>query len=240
MHCIPSAILAQARTVVAQALRSSSKMQAATQQLESEAAAAKAAHEADVAAWAARMRVLGTRMAAQQEAMAASVVLELRRVEEEHDEHATVLMNRLDELEIARAREKGWSQEEVQKLSMKLATIRQEAEERGASAGATQQALNQEAARMRTKVATLEGDLVDERNKRAEERETHMHMIAELQQTNSGLRSELGRTSVELEQVAHRMHMPMPMHPLATCASTSVCVPSSLQPVRGERRHVPS
>ena len=65
----------------AQVARTSQKMQAACQQLESEAAAAKAAHESDVAAWVQRTRLLATKMSAQQEAIATTLLVELEREE---------------------------------------------------------------------------------------------------------------------------------------------------------------
>ena len=55
----------KARALVAQASRSSSKLQAAVQQLEGEASAALTAHNADAASWTNRMRMVAARSQAQ-------------------------------------------------------------------------------------------------------------------------------------------------------------------------------
>ena len=107
----------KARALVAQSSRASAKLQGALQQLESEAAAALNAHDSDMAAWAARVRLLQTRTVAQQDAISNIMSLEVGRLEYEHSQHARSLELENDKVELQRAEERGWSKMEVRRHS---------------------------------------------------------------------------------------------------------------------------
>ena len=191
----------RARGIISQITRASAKMMAATQQLESEAAAAKMAHESDVAAWATRLRVFGTRMQAQQEATAAALLIELDRAEREHTEHAKSLSGSTDELELRRQREASALHEEVHRLQSKLAQMQKEAADGSAGSAHREQILQADNTALRSRVARLEAELAEEQSQRAEEQHTHEVLVAELQAANSQLRSSMGEDAVQSQML---------------------------------------
>lgn len=106
----------KARALLAQASRASSKLQAAVQQLESEAGAALTAHNADINAWVIRMRRLASRSNSQTVAVEETMRISIEEAERTHHAHARVLIAANDRLEIARAEERSWSKAEVRRL----------------------------------------------------------------------------------------------------------------------------
>ena len=92
----------RARTICSQIAKVTGKLMGAAQQLEVEAGAAREAHEADVAGWVTRLRVLGSKMAAQQEALATALLIELDHAEIEHTRHARTLQEALETTELQR------------------------------------------------------------------------------------------------------------------------------------------
>ena len=92
----------RARTICSQIAKVTGKLMGAAQQLEVESGAAREAHEADVAGWVTRLRVLGSKMAAQQEALATALLIELDHAEIEHTRHARTLQEALETTELQR------------------------------------------------------------------------------------------------------------------------------------------
>jgi len=187
----------RARGIVAQITRASAKMQAACQQLESEAQAAKLAHEADVAAWTARLRKALTRMTAQQEALATTLLLELDQSERTYAHHTRTLRQTQEALEVQRAQEHGRSREEAESLAMQLAKLQHDADEGRTQSSHREKALVADGTALRARIAKLEAALQEERDERAAEQQTHEHLVAELQATNAKLRAAMGEGAVQ-------------------------------------------
>lgn len=190
----------KARALLAQASRSSAKLQAAVQQLESEAAAACTAHNADVAAWATRMRLVSQKADAQYDVVACTMRLELQQAEYAHAQDVKKLELENDRIELERAEERGWSKKEVQRLAQQIDDEKNASASANSSASQSAAALTADARRLRERIVSLEEQLQKEKAEKAAEVHRYTELVSQLQQANSKLRQEVGSMAAELEQ----------------------------------------
>ena len=190
----------KARALVSQTARTSAKMQAACQQLESEAAAAKAAHDADAAAWAQRLRLLGTRMDAQQEAVATSLLLELEREEGQHHAAGGHARRTIERLEAEARSLRAASDEERRKLAAATAELRRRDAVEAANAERLKSETALENARLQQQVMRLGSELEQAQGQREEDKRVGDGLAAELQSKLAAIREQLGGAMIELEQ----------------------------------------
>lgn len=199
----------KARSFLASAARASVRLQAAVEELEGEAAAAKAAHDADFAGWLSDQRVNATKVEAMNNATERTFRHELQRAEVElaaqHEALSRLTADELHRMEVEHARrvrqltlqfdtERAALLDEATLLRGKVERTQAEGASAATAARISHDELQGENARLQREVASLQGQLAEE----TAMREAEQQATKDLHEANSKLRAELASLGSEL------------------------------------------
>ena len=201
----------KARAFLASAARSSSRLLAAMEELEGEAAKAKAAHESDLSRWQSDQRMATARADAMGQATARTLRQELQASDialaSQKEAHTRLRADENHKLEVQHAKhtrsltlqfdaERSALHDETASLRARLDRAHQEATTTGQAARISYDDVLSECASLRREAAKLRGDLSEERSMREAEEQAS----AALKTSNDKLRAELSTLGAELEQ----------------------------------------